>query len=171
MSRVVRSNMASHCASSSQCSADSTTFRTISRFSGSGCEELTRPSRILSMVATLQRQGIGSGRRQPRVGAGEPRGGGELGAQQQRDRPPPRPPQQPHLSGRGPEARTWPPRRARGPSQHQHGGASRTPPRRRQRALRARDCEPVGGGSAPPRPGAGVGVRAPADREMKRALG
>uniref|UniRef100_A0A8D2F1C6 Uncharacterized protein n=1 Tax=Theropithecus gelada TaxID=9565 RepID=A0A8D2F1C6_THEGE len=103
MSRVVRSNMASHCASSSQCSADSTTFRTITRLRGRGCEELTRPSRILSIVATQQGQGqrIRSGWRQPRGGAGEPRGGGELGApQQQRDGPPPPPPQQPHLWGR-----------------------------------------------------------------------
>uniref|UniRef100_A0A9L0T4S9 Uncharacterized protein n=1 Tax=Equus caballus TaxID=9796 RepID=A0A9L0T4S9_HORSE len=84
MSRVVRSNMASHCALSSQCSADSTTFRTIIRFRDSGCEELTRPSRILSIVATQQGQGQGvrSGRPQPRGGAEEPRGGGS---------PPPRP--------------------------------------------------------------------------------
>uniref|UniRef100_A0A8C0MI82 Uncharacterized protein n=1 Tax=Canis lupus familiaris TaxID=9615 RepID=A0A8C0MI82_CANLF len=51
MSRVVSPNMASHCAPSSHSSADSTTLRTITRFRGSGCEELTSPSRILSMVA------------------------------------------------------------------------------------------------------------------------
>ncbi|EDL10887.1 RIKEN cDNA 4631402N15, isoform CRA_a [Mus musculus] len=99
MRRVVRSNMASHCASSSQCSANSTTFRTIIRLRGSGCEELTRPSRILSIVATLQGQALGikSWQRQPRGAAKRP-GGEELGANQQQDRPPPPPPQQPHLS-------------------------------------------------------------------------
>uniref|UniRef100_A0A8D0SRR6 Uncharacterized protein n=1 Tax=Sus scrofa TaxID=9823 RepID=A0A8D0SRR6_PIG len=92
ISRVVRSNMASHCASSSQFSADSTTFLTITRFRGRGCEELTRPSRILSIVATLQSQGqvVRSGQPQPRGVPGETRDGGEFG-EQQLDRPPPLP--------------------------------------------------------------------------------
>lgn len=71
---------------------------------------------------------------------------------------------------KAPEARTPPPPRALDPSQHQRGEACRDP-RRRRRALRVRGCSPVGGGSAPPSSGSGVGVQASADREKKPAVG
>uniref|UniRef100_A0A8D0GTR0 Uncharacterized protein n=1 Tax=Sphenodon punctatus TaxID=8508 RepID=A0A8D0GTR0_SPHPU len=50
MRRVLSANMARHCAPLSGVSADSTTRRTITRLSGNGCDELTSPSRILSMA-------------------------------------------------------------------------------------------------------------------------
>lgn len=147
------------------------------------------------MVATPRGRGAGSGRRQPRGGAGGPRGGGELGARQQRDRPPPPPPQQPHLSGRGAHAsagESWQAGGAGEPAPPAAGLGSRRPARRRRRpgtavllsisseapaeaprqrrALRMRGCEPAGGESAPPRHGTGVDVRAPAGVERRRAL-
>nr|BAC26036.1 unnamed protein product [Mus musculus] len=182
MRRVVRSNMASHCASSSQCSANSTTFRTIIRLRGSGCEELTRPSRILSIVATLQGQALGikSWQRQPRGAAKRP-GGEELGANQQQDRPPPPPPQQPHLSSgkahpsRDGSERFWDAERAAGP---------RGPPQGPEVRIRlprwARDLsQPPGAGTLQAElegeerlrvPGQ-CGAPAPAGGQLKVALG
>uniref|UniRef100_A0A8C3QQN7 Uncharacterized protein n=1 Tax=Cyanoderma ruficeps TaxID=181631 RepID=A0A8C3QQN7_9PASS len=70
MSRVPSANMARHCAWLSGVSADSTTRRTITRFSGSGCDELTSPSRILSMApgASAERRRRGAARAESRPG-------------------------------------------------------------------------------------------------------